>query len=64
MRLKRLRSGVWQVLTPCSDRGDCELLDFLSELEGGLRNDAKRLAGMLTEVASIGPSRKELRLSS
>ncbi len=57
MRLRRVRSGGWQVLAVCTDRGDCPLLQFLAEIEGGLARDGRRMLKLLDRVADHGPPR-------
>lgn len=57
MRLEIVRSGCWQVLAVCSERGHCPLLDFLGGLEGSLARDARRMLALLVRVAEHGPLR-------
>ena len=57
MRLRWIRTGEWQVLGICTDRGDCPLLDFLAGLEGGLVKDGRRMLKLLDLVAKHGPPR-------
>jgi phage-related protein len=42
------------VLAVCSERGDCDLLEFLGELEGRLAKNRDRLLGLLERVAQAG----------
>lgn len=55
MRLKQIRSAAWHVLVICSERGDCELLRFLENLDGQLAADRVRMARLLDRVAEAGP---------
>jgi phage-related protein len=57
MRLEVVRSGCWQVLAVCTERGQCPLLEFLDGLEGSLAGDSRRMLALLARVADQGPSR-------
>lgn len=57
MKLRRVRTGDWQILATCTDRGDCPLLDFLAGLEGGLVKDGRRMLKLFDRVANFGPPR-------
>lgn len=57
MRLKWVRQDAWQILAVCSERGDCHLLDFFSELEAGAEKDGRRMLRLLDRIASQGPPR-------
>lgn len=57
MRLEVVRSGLWQVLAVCTERGSCPLLEFLSGLEGCLAGDGRRMLALLARVAEQGPPR-------
>lgn len=52
MRLKIVRKKEWTVLACCSDRGDCELLQFFGGLEGRFQNDRDRMLQLLDRVAA------------
>jgi len=39
----------------CSDRGDCQVLDFLFGLEGKLAKQRARMLALLDHVAEGGP---------
>ena len=43
MKLQIVREGEWRVLAVCTERGDCDLLDFLEGLDGKLVKDGDRL---------------------
>lgn len=55
MRLRRVRRRQWDVLAVCSDRGDCQVLDFLYGLEGNLAKQRPRMLALLDQVAESGP---------
>lgn len=55
MRLRRVRRRQWDVLAVCSDRGDCQVLDFLYGLEGKLAKQRPRMLALLDRVAEGGP---------
>ncbi len=57
MKLRIVRTGDWQVLAVCIERGDCPLLDFLAGLEGKLARDGRRMLKLLDRVATQGPPR-------
>lgn len=57
MRLEVVRSGCWQVLAVCTERGQCPLLEFLGGLEGSLAGDGRRMLALLARVADQGPPR-------
>lgn len=57
MKLERVRTGDWQILAVCTDRGDCPLLEFLAGLEGQLARDGRRMLRLLARVASKGAPR-------
>ena len=57
MRLRPVRLKLWKLYAVCNERGDCELLDFLAGLEGGLMKNASRMRELLDRVAESGPPR-------
>ncbi|MEW6658844.1 MAG: type II toxin-antitoxin system RelE/ParE family toxin [Thermodesulfobacteriota bacterium] len=57
MKLLLLAHGRYRVFAACSDRGDCQLLSFLNELEGDRQDQADRLINLLEKVAKEGPPR-------
>lgn len=57
MRLQIVRDGEWRVLAVCTERGDCELLEFLDGLDGRLAKDGDRLLRLLQRVADEGVPR-------
>jgi phage-related protein len=54
MRLQIVRDGDWRVLAVCTERGDCDLLDFLDALVGRLAKDGDRLLRLLQRIADEG----------
>ena len=54
MRLQIVREGEWRVLAVCTERGDCDLLDFLEGLDGKLVKDGDRLLRLLQRIADEG----------
>jgi Phage derived protein Gp49-like (DUF891) len=57
MRLRPVRLKVWRIYAVCSERGNCELLDFLEGLEGQLAKNAGRMRDLLNRVSESGPPR-------
>lgn len=57
MKLRLLLEGHYRVLAVCSGRGDCQLLEFLNQLEGNFINQADRMLNRLEVTAHQGPSR-------
>jgi phage-related protein len=57
MKLRTVRDGEWRVLAVCTERGDCDLLDFLDGLVGRLAKDGDRLLRLLKRVADEGVPR-------
>jgi len=57
MKLLLLAQGRYQVFAACSDRGDCQLVSFLNELEGDRQDQADRMINLLDRVAEEGPPR-------
>lgn len=55
MRLRRVRRRQWDVFAVCSDRGDCQVLDFLYGLEGNLAKQRPRMLALLAQIAEGGP---------
>src|SRR4030066_2271851 len=51
-------SGLYRVLAACTERGECELLSFLNEMEGPIGRAAIRMASILERTAKEGPSRR------
>src|SRR4030065_1760728 len=58
MIVRTVCSGLYQVLAACTDRGGCELLSLLNDLEGPIGKDAARMANLLERTAKEGPSRR------
>jgi len=56
MKLRLLLAARYRLLAVCSGRGDCQLLDFLNELEGQFAKQADRMYVRLEETARQGPS--------
>jgi phage-related protein len=54
MKLQTVREGEWRVLAVCTERGDCDLLDFLEGLVGRLAKDGDRLLRLLQRIADEG----------
>jgi phage-related protein len=54
MKLLIVRDGEWRVLAVCTERGDCDLLDFLEGLDGKLVKDGDRLLRLLQRIADEG----------
>ena len=54
MKLQIVRDGEWRVLAVCTERGDCDLLDFLEGLDGKLVKDGDRLLRLLQRIADEG----------
>ncbi len=59
MKLRLLLEGNYRVLAVCSGRGDCQLLEFLNQLEGDFSDQAARMYHRLEETARQGPSRRQ-----
>lgn len=57
MRLKRVRSGRWEVLAVCTDRGDCPILEALDGIAPNLLKDAQRMLALFDHVSRDGPPR-------
>ena len=58
MKLRIVRDGEWRVLAAvCTERGDCDLLDFLEGLDGKLVKDGDRLLRLLQRIADEGTPR-------
>ena len=55
MRLKQIGSGAWRILAPCTERGDCELIEFLVALPPNLVKDGRRLIWLFDRVNVAGP---------
>ncbi len=47
MKLHLLVQEKYQIFATCSDRGECQLLSFLNELEGVLQEQADRMLNFL-----------------
>lgn len=47
--------GGWRVFAICSERHDCDLLDFLHDLPPNFRKSGDQLLALLTHVARSGP---------
>ena len=47
--------GGWRVFAICSERHDCELLDFLGNVPPNLRKSGDQLLALLAYVAEYGP---------
>jgi phage-related protein len=56
MKLRLLLEGRYRILAVCSRRGDCQLLDFLNELDSNFQDQADRMLFRLEETARRGPS--------
>jgi hypothetical protein len=61
MKLRGIARGSWVVLAVCSDRGDCQLVEFLNELGGGASAEARKLMAVLTRASQQGPPRSKQR---
>lgn len=57
MKLQVVCDGEWTVLAVCTERGDCDLLEFLDGLVGNLARDGDRLLRLLQRVAEEGVPR-------
>ena len=57
MKLQVVRDGEWTVLAVCTERGDCDLIEFLDGLVGRLARDGDRLLRLLQRVAEEGVPR-------
>src|ERR1700693_1345113 len=57
MRFREVRKEVWTILAVSTDRGDCELLDFLEGLGSEYESDAASLGRLFDSVAQGGPPR-------
>lgn len=56
MYIRRLPlEGVWTVYAACSDRGDCQFLEFLEGLGPNLEAAGDKLLALLEHVAQNGP---------
>lgn len=56
MYVRRLPlEGIWTVYAACSDRGDCQLLEFLEGLGPNLEATADQVWALLGHVAQSGP---------
>jgi len=58
MIVRTVCSGLYRVLAACTERGECELLSFLNEMEGPIGRAAIRMANLLERTAKEGPSRR------
>lgn len=47
--------GGWRIFAICSERHDCELLDFLEDLPPNLRKSGDQLLALFAHVALNGP---------
>lgn len=47
--------GGWRILAICSERHECELLEFLHSLPPNLHNSGDQLLALLARVARSGP---------
>lgn len=52
-----IRRGRWTVLALRNARGDCPLLEFLTEFRGDLTRDGHRALALFERVARHGPPR-------
>ncbi len=60
MKLVRLAKERWEILAACDNRGRCEVLEFLSDLEGDYQAAALSMVVFLTQfVARKGPPKAE-----
>lgn len=57
MSLEVIRRGCWTVLALRTARGECPLVEFLTELESDLSRDGRRLLALFDRVAQHGPPR-------
>lgn len=57
MRLRVVREGRWVVAAVSSERGDCDLLDFLDSLQPNLRGNGDRIMALFKRIADadVGP---------
>ena len=49
----------WTLLAVCSDRGDCQLLEFLGDLDVGAGRESKHMLALMARTAEHGPPIKE-----
>ncbi len=47
----------WRIYAVCSDRGDCQLADFIAGLPSNLQKDGERMLVLFRRVAEQGPQR-------
>lgn len=58
MRVRRLPlQGTWSFYAACTPRGDCQLADFLENLDDRYRKSADGLLSRFEHIAKTGPSR-------
>lgn len=54
----RTKGGcAWRIYAVCSDRGDCQVAEFLSNQPSNLEANRDRLIALLDHVVSKGPQR-------
>lgn len=54
MQIEKLTSSTYSVYTVCDNRGDSQVLDFLTSLDGSLSNDVSRMLELLESCANQG----------
>lgn len=55
--IEKPRRGKFHVFAVCSDRGDCELLDYLNGLDPSLQASCDKLLAILERAAEHGTAR-------
>jgi phage-related protein len=58
MKLLLVVRGEYDIYAACSPRGECWLLDFLSNLQGVRQKQADHLLQLLARMAQNGPPRR------
>jgi len=51
MYLKKVVSGIWKIYAVTSERGDCELLQFLSALDSGYEDNVNAMLSDFKDIA-------------
>lgn len=51
MYLKKVKLGIWKIYAVTSERGDCELLGFLSGLDAAYEDNANALLALFDDIS-------------
>lgn len=51
MYLKKVTLGLWRIYAVTSNRGDCELLEFLSSLDAAYEDNVNALIALLDDIS-------------